>query len=253
MIKFLDVTGGAVREHAHNLDKVPLSIAVTFIPVTLHYIPCSIATNCMCYRQGRKESFSLDFLFQQHRFLETVCSLDVQAIWSLILTVNEDFVNINILNYTLSRKTIHVQNDSYSLVVSAVRLVGGKTEYEGRVEIYHLGEWGTVCGIFWDIRDATVVCRQLGYSRAVSAKSGAHYGEGSGNIWMNDVSCRGDETSLHFCPFSDGRNTFCDHSQDVGVICGKTMYVNVANANIRKNETSLQLVYVLHVDWCLRR
>ena len=141
-----------------------------------------------------------------------------------------------------------MQNDSYSLVVSAVRLVGGKTEYEGRVEIYHLGEWGTVCGIFWDIRDATVVCRQLGYSRAVSASLNAYYGKGSGKIWIEEVSCRGDETSLHVCPFSGWGNRRCLHSQDAGVICGKAMYVKVANANGHKNIVTPS---VLHVDWCL--
>ena len=44
-----------------------------------------------------------------------------------------------------------------------VKLVGGVNEYEGRVEICINKVWGTVCYSSWDVRDARVVCRQLGH------------------------------------------------------------------------------------------
>jgi len=45
-----------------------------------------------------------------------------------------------------------------------LRLVGGNIANEGRVEICVNNLWGTVCDDFWGSNDATVVCRQLGYS-----------------------------------------------------------------------------------------
>ena len=104
--------------------------------------------------------------------------------------------------------------------VNSVRLVGGDTLLEGRVEIFLLGQWGTVCDYNWDFSDATVVCRQLGYAIAVEAPRSAFFGAGSGPSWYYSVNCRGTELTLNQC--SRSTNNFgsaCSHSNDAGVVC----------------------------------
>ena len=99
-----------------------------------------------------------------------------------------------------------------------VRLVGGSVPLEGRVEVYNSNsrEWGTVCGDFFDINDANVVCKELGYARGILR---ADFGPGSGPIWLDDVDCVGTEPSIHNCIHSGFGNHNCSHSDDVGVEC----------------------------------
>ena len=101
---------------------------------------------------------------------------------------------------------------------SVVRLVNGGNYY-GRVEIYENGQWGTVCDDGWDMNDANVVCRQLGFSGATSALRNAAYGQGSGPILSHYINCIGSEASLLDCPFDQRLPDHCNHSEDSSVIC----------------------------------
>ncbi|XP_078700797.1 scavenger receptor cysteine-rich domain-containing protein DMBT1-like [Branchiostoma floridae x Branchiostoma belcheri] len=103
------------------------------------------------------------------------------------------------------------------------RLVGGKASNEGRLEVQReSGEWGTVCYDLWDIKDADVVCRQLGYTGAVPGTEYRFFGEGKGKIWLDDVFCTGAESNLGECKHNGWGKHNCRHGKDVGVVCAVT-------------------------------
>ena len=128
-----------------------------------------------------------------------------------------------------------------------MRLVGGTVPNEGRVEVCLDQQFGTVCDDFWDPVDATVVCRQLGFStistlsfvfQAITeccyyvsfeiffdnqptdaiAFVRARFGAGTGPIYLDNVACTGTEGQITSCTY-DSVTTDCAHSQDAGVFC----------------------------------
>ena len=101
---------------------------------------------------------------------------------------------------------------------SAVRLADGGLHF-GRVEVDVYGQWGTVCSRHWDMNEANVVCRQLGFTGAASVTYGAEFGRGPGPIWMSNVNCGGGESSLLNCHHDGWGNNHCGHLEDAGVAC----------------------------------
>ena len=86
------------------------------------------------------------------------------------------------------------------------------------------------------MNDAHVACKDIGKKRAISYCSnhvdsqstcssiGLNLTEGSGEIWLDDLECVGDEFSLSDCPSYGIGNSNCGHSEDVGVICSNGIY-----------------------------
>ncbi|XP_073459288.1 neurotrypsin [Aquarana catesbeiana] len=99
------------------------------------------------------------------------------------------------------------------------RLVGGSSAFEGRIEVLHAGQWGTVCDDQWDDADAEVVCRQLGFGGIAKAWNQAHFGEGTGPILLDEVQCTGNELSIEDCQLSTWGEHNCGHNEDAGVSC----------------------------------
>ncbi|XP_064287588.1 deleted in malignant brain tumors 1 protein-like [Passer domesticus] len=107
---------------------------------------------------------------------------------------------------------------TFSIIVDEIllRLGDGPNECAGNVEIYYFGGWEKVCGYLWDMRDAQVVCRQLGcgYPLAVMHPfpPGSWY-----SFMFTEVNCTGDENFLWHCPYKYQHNA-CYHGI-ASVVC----------------------------------
>ncbi|RZC41899.1 neurotrypsin-like [Asbolus verrucosus] len=100
-----------------------------------------------------------------------------------------------------------------------IRLVNGTNRSEGRIEIKHHGTWGTICDDDFNEDAAKVVCKHLGYKGSAVVKKDGYFGAGSGPIWLDQVFCTGDETTIENCTHWNWGEHNCEHSEDVGVIC----------------------------------
>ncbi|CAI5689241.1 unnamed protein product [Oreochromis niloticus] len=111
-------------------------------------------------------------------------------------------------------------SDAGVICSGPIRLTGsGSTQCSGRVEVYHSNSWGTVCDDGWDLNDAEVVCRQLNCGSALEVPQSAHFGAGTGQIWLDNVTCSGNESSLTECQHSGFGSNTCEHGQEAAVIC----------------------------------
>lgn len=106
----------------------------------------------------------------------------------------------------------------------SVRLMGSPLAHAGFVQIHRNGRWGSFCDWGWGLAQGHVVCRELGYRRALYTTIGGLFEKQSDwPIWVEEAECTGNESSIFECDLTftwgNPQEHLCDHTHNAGVIC----------------------------------
>ncbi|XP_047201598.1 lysyl oxidase homolog 3B isoform X4 [Girardinichthys multiradiatus] len=148
-------------------------------------------------------------------------------------------------------------NIPYMGLENSIRITGGRSRYEGRVEVLSSDvdgteSWGLICGETWTTREAMVACRQLGLGYANQGLQETWYWDSSNvtEMVMSGVKCTGNEMALSQCQHH--KTVSCQKAAAkfaAGVICSETASDLVLNAPLVQ-----QTVYIedrpLHMLYC---
>lgn len=113
-----------------------------------------------------------------------------------------------------------------------LRLVDGSSPCSGRLEVKYQGQWGTVCDDGWDLNAAAVVCRQLGCPSAFFFSGLVNSPATYSPIWLDNISCNGNESALWDCGHHEWGIHDCHHNEDATLTCsGKIARHHVEERN----------------------
>ncbi|XP_056659601.1 lysyl oxidase homolog 3 isoform X3 [Monodelphis domestica] len=157
-------------------------------------------------------------------------------------------------------------NVPYTGVETMIRLSGGRSRYEGRVEVQVGGpgspRWGLICGDDWGTLEAMVACRQLGLGYANHGLQETWYWD-SGNVTdlvLSGVRCTGSELSLGECAHH-GTHIACKRTGTrfaAGVICSETasdliLHSALVQETAYIEDRPLHMLYCAAEENCLAR
>lgn len=111
-----------------------------------------------------------------------------------------------------------------------MRLDGnGSTEKEGYVEgLGFNGQWGSLCDDAFDLNDADVICRMLGFPSAIAALGSStadslySTAPSGNNFILEELGCTGNETAVFDCPHLGEWNAYCAPGEIAGVQCASS-------------------------------
>jgi len=185
----------------------------------------------------------LDALKAKDKALEANISLlipeskndELDSLKAKVSTLTSDVATLESKNAALAKKIEDLPSSGDVRLVNneGTKVFSTSGVAQGRLEVFYMGEWGTVCddgdgkdgssSVQENNNMATVVCRMLdmgyrgNYRGTVYNKAGM--GEGTGRIWLDEVRCTGSERRLFDCPHSGISLHNCEHDEDVGIAC----------------------------------
>ncbi|MGH0130092.1 UNVERIFIED_CONTAM: hypothetical protein FKN15_040930 [Acipenser sinensis] len=120
---------------------------------------------------------------------------------------------------------------SLKIAPDKIRLSGGAHSCVGRLEVYHSNEWGIVCARKPNEATAKVVCRQLRCGNVEEMNVGFSFGQDPPHkVWLDDVSCRGSESSLFQCSSVNWGVHECNLKTDhFNINCSEHIKVSLAD------------------------
>lgn len=132
-----------------------------------------------------------------------------------------------------------------------IRLLGGASELEGRLQVHLNGKWGTVCDYGWNIINAALVCHQLGFALNPSdwqlQRSELPNAGTSEDVILSHVQCTDHDIDITKCRAEKAINkdffNSCSHTHDVGIRCYESAWAGV-RFGVLAESTDLQYVTI---------
>ncbi|CAH8473495.1 unnamed protein product [Schistosoma bovis] len=158
----------------------------------------------------------------------------------IIITIVVDFFIINV-----QCSSVNYDGD--------IKLVDGPSEQTGTVLVYRTYGWGKVCDDHWTMKEANVVCRQLGMGHALEVHRRNRFGSSSqANYLMDEVHCTGSEKRLIDCRFNGWGVHDCRINEEAGVKCAqKAIIINKPSWNplkLKLNQLELEKMSKMPIE-----
>ncbi|XP_013178489.1 PREDICTED: uncharacterized protein LOC106125730 isoform X1 [Papilio xuthus] len=150
----------------------------------------------------------------------------------ITFTLKEDVIMSNDSIYETDTE-VEPTTPGYVEPVIPIRLLGGRTQYEGRLQVRLDGKWGTVCNYGWNIINAALVCNQLGLALNPSdwflEPNEIPSAGTTEDIILSNVECTEFDNDITKCKAETVEHfeNSCTHDNDVGLRCYETSWAGL--------------------------